>query len=203
MGIKTIVEPAAEPVSLEMARKQCKVDAEGSPPTHEDDDLIQAFTTAAREWCEAYTGRTIAKKTLELALDEFPEADILIESGPVAGIESITYIDEDGAEQTVDSASYTLDQYQEQTWVIPAIEFTWPATLATVNAVKVRFAAGYTTDTDSPNDLPLPKSIQIAILLLLGHLYENRSNTTDQALTAIPFGVTAFLSPLKLRKGFA
>lgn len=203
MGIKTITEPAVEPVSLEAARKQCKVDAEGSPPTHEDDDLIQAFTTAAREWCEGYTGRSIAQKTLELALDEFPADDILIERGPVAGIESITYIDEDGAEQTVDPVNYTIDQYQERTWAIPAIDFTWPSTLEAVNAVKVRYAAGYTTEADSPNDMPIPQSMRVAILLLLAHLYENRSNTTANAMTSIPFGVTAFLSPFKLRNGFA
>lgn len=203
MGIKTITEPAAEPVSLEMARKQCKVDAEGSPPTHEDDDLLQLFTTAAREWCEAYTGRTIAQKTLELALDEFPDEDILLERGPVAGIVSITYIDGDGAEQTVDAANYTLDQYQQQTWVIPAADFAWPATLETVNAVKVRYVAGYTTDSDSPNDLPLPKSIQVAMLLVLAHLYKHRENTIAQNLGEIPMGARTFLSPLNLRKGFA
>lgn len=201
--MKIITPATSEPVTLEMARKQCKVDAEGSPPTHEDDDIIELFISAAREWCEAYLGRAVAPTLVEITLDEFPAAELTLESGPVLGVEGVYYLDEDGAEQTLASSVYRLDTTEQVAVLRLNADEEWPATDDTTDTVRVRYTIGYSAAGDSPQDAPLPKSIQVAILLLIAHLYENRSNTVAQALTAIPFGVTTFLSPLKLRKGFA
>ena len=201
--MKIITPPASEPITLEMARKQCKVDAEGSPPTHEDDDIIELFVSAAREWCEAYLGRAVAPTLVEISLDAFPDAEITLESGPVLGVSGLYYLDEDGIEQTLDPSVYRLDTTEPVAVLRLNTDESWPATENTTDAVRVQYTIGYSASGDSPQDAPLPKSIQVAILLLVAHLYENRSNTVVQALSNIPFGVTAFLSPLKLRKGFA
>lgn len=201
--MKIITPASSEPVTLEMARKQCKVDAEGSPPIHEDDDIIQLFISAAREWCEAYLGRAVAPTLVEISLDQFPDAEITLESGPVLGVAGVYYLDEDGAEQTLAPSVYSLDTTDQVAVLRLNTDEEWPATQDTTDAVRIQYTIGYSAAGDSPQDAPLPKSIQVAILLLIAHLYENRSNTVTQALTTIPFGVTTFLSPLKLRKGFA
>ena len=201
--MKIIIPATSEPVTLEMARKQCKVDATGSPPTHEDDDIIELFISAAREWCEAYLGLTVAPTVVEITLDAFPDEELPLESGPVLGITSIYYFDEDGIEQLLDSSVYRLDTTDPIAVLRLNTDQEWPATDDTTDAVRVRYTIGYSAAGESPQDYPLPKSIQVAILLLIAHLYENRSNTVTQALTAIPYGVTTFLSPLKLRRGFA
>lgn len=201
--MKIITPASSEPVTLEMARKQCKVDAEGSPPIHEDDDIIQLFISAAREWCEAYLGRAVAPTLVEISLDQFPDAEITLESGPVLGVAGVYYLDEDGAEQTLAPSVYSLDTTDQVAVLRLNTDEEWPATQDTTDAVRIQYTIGYSAAGDSPQDAPLPKSIQVAILLLIAHLYENRSNTVTQAMTTIPFGVTTFLSPLKLRKGFA
>jgi uncharacterized phiE125 gp8 family phage protein len=201
--MKIIIPATDEPITLEMARKQCKVDGEGSPPVHEDDDIINIFISASREWCEAYLGRRIAPTTVEIVFDEFPDDEITLESGPVLGVTGVYYLDEDGVEQTLDPATYRLDTSDAIAVLRLNTDQEWPATDDTTDAVRVQYTIGYSAAADSPQDAPLPKSIQVAMLLLIAHLYKNRENTVAQALTTIPFGVTTFLSPLKLRKGFA
>ena len=43
-----------EPLTLAQARLQCRIDAEGSPPSHPDDDLLAAFVAVAREQVERF-----------------------------------------------------------------------------------------------------------------------------------------------------
>lgn len=52
----------------------------------------------------------------------------------------------------------------------------------------------YTTATNPLSTYPVIKQ---AALLLLTHLYNNRSNTTDNQLKEIPFGVATLLRPYK------
>ena len=46
-----------EPLTLAQARLQCRIDAEGSPPSHPDDDLLAAFVAVAREQVERFFGQ--------------------------------------------------------------------------------------------------------------------------------------------------
>lgn len=212
-----IITPAfVEPITLAQARKQCKVDAEGSPPAHEDDELISIFLTAAREWCEAYLGSTVAPTLVEIAFNAFPAdqapssatstvvaGTLALQSGPVLVVNAIAYLDADGAEQTLDVATYTLDTTQQIAVVRLNVDETWPETQTVANAVTVRYTIGYSLAGDSPQIAPLGSSIKVAILLILGHLYKNRENSVEHNLSTIPMGATAFLSPIKLRRGFA
>lgn len=200
--MKIIIPATVEPITLAMARKQCKVDAEGSPPAHEDDDLITLYLSASREWCEAYLGRIVAPTLVEIALSAFPTR-ITLEQGPVLGVQSITYVNELGVDMVVDPGIYVLDTEGQIALIRLQPDEAWPNAKALPNSIRVRYVLGYSLPGDSPQDAPLPKSIQIAILLLLAHLYRNREATIDANLMTVPMGVTAFLSPLKLRSGFA
>jgi hypothetical protein len=51
--------------------------------------------------------------------------------------------------------------------------------------------------TTAPNPLQTYPVIKQAGLLLFTHLYNNRSNTTDNQLKEIPFGVATLLRPYK------
>jgi uncharacterized phiE125 gp8 family phage protein len=206
MGYKVITEPTVEPVSIDEARLHLRLDAYDSPATHPDDPLIEALITAAREWAENFTGLTIAQKTIELAIDRFPSSgvEIELERGPVVTITSLTYVDEDAAEQTVDSANYTLDEHSHPDWwLFPADGFDWPTPGDFINSVKVRFVAGFTLPGDSPDSRPLPKAIRQAILLVLGHYYEQREDASVTKLETVPMGAQSLLGPYRRYRGFA
>lgn len=183
MGHKVITAPAAM-LTLAELRLHLKID--GDP--HPDDTLIAAQLTAAHEYCEHYTGRAFGVQTLEFALDDFPVGGILFPRGPVASIVSIKYINTASVDTTISSADYMLDDYGPQVWVIPAYTTDWPEPLDTVNAVKVRYQAG---------SVSLPGAVRAAMLLIVGHLYATRENSTPGQLSTVPMGADALLDTVK------
>lgn len=189
----------AEPISLETAQLHLKLDLEGSPPSHPDDSLVEALISAARQDAENYTGIAIASQTYALALDAFPANDIHLTLWPVTSITSITYVDKNGVTQTMAPSDYTLDEYKKPSVVHPVT--VWPDTKQVPNAVIVTFRAGF-TDGQSPNPYPLPKSMKQAMLLLIGHLYENREAVNvGKSVTTYPLGYVHLLTPYRINMG--
>jgi uncharacterized phiE125 gp8 family phage protein len=176
MGIKVVTPPAVEPVTLAEARLHLRIDADQT----DEDDLIQAFISAAREEAEHLTGRAIPEQTIELALDAFPEGAIELPRGAIVSVESVTYVDEAGATQTVDSADYALDDSQLVAWLLPAYNFDWPATREQANAVRVRYVAGYAS---------CPALIKSWILLRVGTLYAHREADAERPPAPSDFAV--------------
>jgi uncharacterized phiE125 gp8 family phage protein len=191
-----------EPVSLATARLHLRLDTEGSPPTHPDDELVAVLISAARESAENYTGLAILRQTFQLQLDAFPGNTEKINLGlwPVNAINSITYLDENGATQTLAADKYVLENNQAPAQVGLAFEEVWPATRAVANAVTIEFVAGY-TDGLSPNPYPMPKAIKQAMLLTIGHLYQNRQDVSDFEKFEMPFGSLSLLTPFRISMG--
>lgn len=186
MAIKVITAVATEPVTLQEARLHLRVISDPADVTaHPDDTLIEANISAAREYCEHYTGRALAPQTLELALDAFPADGIELNRSPVTSITSIKYMDADGVEQTLSTADYSLNDYGVTASVELAADTEWPETQDVSNAVKVRYVAGYTE---------VPKTVKAAMLLLIGHLYENRQEGTAFKVEQLPLGVKSLLN---------
>jgi uncharacterized phiE125 gp8 family phage protein len=182
MGIKVITARAANIITAATLRLHCKLDATT------DDTLLAVWLEAAFAYCEHYTGRSLGSQTLELALDEFPDGDILLPQGPVTSITSVTYYDTAEALQTMAGAGYALDDYSDPQWLSPAYDTDWPDTLDTVNAVKVRYVAGAAT---------LPYQAYAAILLLVAHAHTNREAVAQGTFSEVPLGVQAMLDTLK------
>jgi len=185
MGIKVITAPSAV-LTLEQLRRHCKIDPPDS--ANDADDDLEAALAAAHAAAQHYTGISIGSQTLELALDEFPEAGILLPQGPVTSVTYVTYVDTAGATQTVDAADYALDTYSNPAWLLPAYDTEWPDTLATTNAVKVRYVAGAAT---------LDAAVSQALRLLTGLYFDNRNAADKGELVEIPFGVRALLDTVK------
>jgi uncharacterized phiE125 gp8 family phage protein len=186
MGYKVITPVAAPVIALDVLRPHLRLDLIGGP-THPDDALIAGYLAAAREYAEHYTQRSVGAQTLELALDSFPSAGIELPLG-AATIDSIKYIDESAVEQTLAGNLYSLDDYSFKHWAWPVA--AWPTPGAFANAVKVR----YTTPA------AIPAAVTNAVLLLTGHLYENREAVnTDRGVNPgeVPLGVKALLDTVR------
>jgi len=159
-------------------------------PTSAEDTLLEALITTAREWCEGYQNRQYITAIWELWLDDWPSEDyIRIPLPPLQAVSSIKYYGTDNTAATMDTADYFVDTKSEPGRVSLAYGKTWPTTtLRPVNGVVVEFEAGY---GDAASDVP--KRVKQAMLLLIGHLYERREQSTEKALSEIPFGVKALL----------
>lgn len=197
MALRLITAPASEPVTVAEAKAHARV------VSYDDDDYIATLITAARERLESDTRKALITQTWELHLDAFPIQlpgfglyEQTIEKVPLQSITSLTYIDTEGNEQTlVEGTDFDVDTVSEPARISPAFDTLWPSTRAVMNAVKVTFVAGY---GDAASDVPA-KARQ-AMLLLIGHLYENREQVVIGTITSVvPEGYVRLIAPLVLR----
>src|SRR5688572_5605311 len=76
----------------------------------EDFYIENILIPASREYAEKLQNASIALALWELTLDAFPAGRIIdIPLRPLVSVESIVYVDRDGAEQTLAASSYTVD----------------------------------------------------------------------------------------------
>lgn len=213
LNFRLVTPPAAEPISIDQAKKHLRVDFA------EDDLLIELIISAAREVCEQKTGRSIFNQTFCLSLDQFNYGDwrstipmerrnplrfsalwesmaLRLPRPRLVSVTSITYLDVNGETETLDPGAYVADADSEPARIVPAINLTWPTTDYYIpGSVKVTYVSGsYGDGKDSDT---CPASIKQAMLLIIGHLYINREETAEANLKSIPLGVDALLNPYR------
>lgn len=163
MALKLITPPTTLAVSLAEAKLHLRVDGT------DEDTLITSMLLAATEAAEQATGRALMPQTWELTLDAFPAAFQLTRI-PVASVTILKYYDEAGVQQTLGTARYTLDNADDfgPAKVVPAYGDIWPTTRGQINAVALRYLAGW------PDAASVPDSIKAWIKLQVGAMFENR-----------------------------
>lgn len=147
MGLKLHTAAASEPITLAQLKAQCRVD------TSDDDAVLTLAIAAARAKAENYTGTAIISQIWEQTLDAFPEAEIELLKPPVTTINAVTYIDANGAAQTLSSDAYALDASTFPGWLLPAYDTSWPDTRDQANAVTIRYTTGYADAAAVPGDM--------------------------------------------------
>ena len=180
------VAPTNEPVTLDEAKTHLRV-------THSNDDAyIYALITAAREWVEDYTGRSMIEQTRTYLLDSFPSGDdfIVLPRSPIKSVTSVVYVDTAGANQTWSSANYIADTTSDPGGVYLAYGASWPDTRSQRHAVTITYVAGYTI---------VPQRLKQAMLLIIGELYARRElSIIGATVSEVPFAVQALLTPFRL-----
>jgi uncharacterized phiE125 gp8 family phage protein len=157
-----ITPPAVEPVTLDQARLQTRASTA-------EDTFLGLCISGARAHCESLTRKAIINRTVEQAFDSFPADAVALEVAPAVSVTSVVYTDTAGAAQTMDASGYVLDTRSYEPWLLPALGTAWPATEASINAVRVRYVAGMAaTAADVPGD------IRTWLLLTIGYLYAQR-----------------------------
>lgn len=183
MAIRVVTQPAIEPVTLSEAKLQCRID----PDLTVDDALLTRQIKAARRWAEAYLQRPIVSQTRELTLDAFPTCGIILRDAPIISIESIAYADADGAVQPL--VGFQQDLYSDPARLMPAYGQAWPVTRDVLNAVAVRYVAGYGA-ADA-----VPEEIKCAVLLVVADLYEHREDSIDGVpISEVPTSAASLLN---------
>ena len=203
---KVLVHPTGHLLSIETCRQHLEVvpiDGDSDNETHPDDGLILDMLDAAVAHAEQFTGLSILLRTWEAALDSFPAGAIELPRPPLVELQSFSVVNDSDGE--LDPATYVVDDYgtpEQPVLLWPAV--SWPTITKATNTIKVRFRAGYQSETDPDSDAPpLPRSLRSAILLTLGHLYANREDSVEKALASIPNGAEALMRPLRVRLGMA
>jgi uncharacterized phiE125 gp8 family phage protein len=160
------VTGALQPVTLEEARAQTRVDCE------DEDALITSLASVATQAASDRLQRALVPTRYRLTLDSFPSAIELL-MPPIISVESVKYIDINGDQQTLDPQDYFLDSVSEPGYLVPSAGRVWPTTQDRINAVEVEYTAGYP-------DSAIPTPVKQWILLALGDLYNNRERSAEK-----------------------
>jgi uncharacterized phiE125 gp8 family phage protein len=184
MALVVVTPPAGEPLELPIVKKHLRVDWD------DDDVLISALMTAAREYCEGFQRRAYVTRTLEFVMDEWPSTSIIrVPMPPLQAVESITYQAADGNVVEVPSTDYAVDVKSQPGRIVPSANKSWPAAdLAPLGAITVKFSAGYGSGER------VPQGVKLAMLLLIGHWYEHREAVISATVSKpIEFAVESLL----------
>lgn len=133
-----IVAPRAEPIHLDEAKSQARIDIT------EDDTRVERLIASARRYAEQHTRRAFVTQQRKYVLDGFPPV-ICLPASPLQRVAAIEYVDADGATQTLASSKYRVDAESDTPRITPAFGESWPITRDVVNAVTVKYWAGYAT----------------------------------------------------------
>jgi uncharacterized phiE125 gp8 family phage protein len=186
MGLSLVTAPTSEPLSLAEAKAHLRVDITT------DDALIAGYILAARKWAEGYVRGCISRQTWDYTLDGnwplvvvdgvarnriylplHPVREFTTDSPQVSAI-TVSYVDDNGATQTLSSALYTVHVDGPVAYIQKAYGASWPTVRDVPEAVTVRFQAGY--DADS-----VPDDLRTAIMLHVELMYD-RDNLSRETL---------------------
>jgi uncharacterized phiE125 gp8 family phage protein len=206
-GLLLITAPTLNPVTDAEVWNHLRLNLSGSPaqPSTREKATADQMTAAAISYLDGrdgILGRALMPQTWELQLDRFPSPEeILLPLSPVISIDSIKYTDVDGVEQTFSASKYSLSL--ETNWrprVILGYDQAWPGTRSVQEAVRVRFQAGYASGNSPEDTTGLPSTLKQALLLLIGHMFENREAVvTGLTVAELPMGIRMLLTPLTNR----
>ena len=190
MGLKVVTPPGSEPLTLAEAKLHAR--------THDaDDSLTTRLIVAARKHVEVFLQRALISQTLEWTLDYGFGCRVLeLPRPPLLSVTHIKYVDDAGALQTLDPSKYGVFGVgqEEPGRVAPVYDEIWPTVRCQLEAVQIRFVAGYADAASVPED------IKAALLLLIGHFYAHREENHDFQLHELPLGVLRLLTPHRVTR---
>lgn len=178
MGLQLITTPASKPVTLAVAKAHLRIDGT------DEDATIDRLISAATAQVQHITQRALVTQTWRLTLDAFPCGAIKVPMPPLKAITAFTYIDANGVEQTL--TGYQVDNSGLIGRILPAYGTSWPAARCQPQSLKIDFTAGYDV---------VPDDVVAALLLIVGHLDQNREAVTAGPAIELPLGVEALLAP--------
>jgi len=171
-----------------------------------DDTYIDTLIVAATDYTETVLSRSLIAGTFDAYLDAFPVDDdesIWLPYPPLISITSIKYYDDLDVEQTWSASEYVIDNdVPYKGHVYPGRTYSWPSARNFHKAVHIEYIAGYADSAASPVDLAdnIPREIKHALLLLIGHWYENREDTAAGiAIETIPTAYDALIASYRVR----
>lgn len=203
-------DPASAPITLAQAKAHLRLDSD------DEDDFVQVLIDVATQIFDGtgkvrdgILGCAMMTQTWMLETERWvvpfrrairmaSDYRIWIEHGPVQSVESIQVYTNDAL---VDwpQENWRVGHEDTRAFVTLAVGGSWPTYDFREDAFQVAFTAGY---GDTPEDVPAP--LRAAMLLMIGHLFENRQSVIVSASRAtaieVPQAVDMLIAPYKVQK---
>lgn len=183
-SLSRTVDAASEPVTTDQAKDHLRV------TTSDDDSYIDELVSAARNYIETVTGRSMLEQTWLATFDYTEFSCIYLPRPPLIAVTQVQYRDNvDGTLQTEASSTYEVNSLEEP--AVIEFEDLPEYDPAKQNPLQVTFTSGYTT---------VPRELVHAIKLLVSHWYRSRSsvvNAREVDPMVLPIAFWALVSPYK------
>ncbi len=166
-----VTDPASEPVTLEEAKNHLNL----SQSSSDHDDILSQYIAASRQQLETDINFALIQRTMRVKLPEI--ASVRFPMGPLVAVSSITYYDSDNAEQTLSTSLYSIDT---ATGSLRLIGDSFPTVYDRWDAVTINYTIGKATTAAT-----VPPLCKSAILLLIGHYFENRDMLLGSSMAAM------------------
>lgn len=154
----TIENPSVEPITLVDAKVFLKLD-----DFTEDDDLVSSLISAAREYCEDFTCRILAKREVVQMFDAPMSLDNLL-AFPTKELTKLEF-KQSGTFTEVDVSIYIVDGDEIQSYISLIGGESWPDVDAGKSTIRATYQSGFD---------PLPAKIKIAMQKLISTWYDDR-----------------------------
>jgi uncharacterized phiE125 gp8 family phage protein len=191
MSLHLIVPPVNLPLSLAELKSHLRVDF------NDEDALIMGYLRSAVEHIDGaagWLGRQLFNATWELRLDYCFRCAIRVPLPPLQSVVSIKYRDDQGIEQTLDPSKYQVAGIggSQPARIVPSYGNRWPSTRPMLDAVVVRFVAGFGPDWNW-----VPEPIRDALMLMVGTSYGYRESIMPTDMMWTP-AATNLLMPYRV-----
>ena len=173
-----ITPPTTEPVTLEEAKEQLRIEAGFTA----DDDYINALISAARDRCESYCNQFFTAQDIAYLYDG--PMPILIELPyPNLTVTALKYTDTDNVQQTIAPADYTVNELDQ-------------TILVNVSVSALAYQIEATTSAPAAFD-----GVEHAIKMIVTDLYELRAESVLGDSIAENPAFKVLLYPYRLELG--
>lgn len=188
MTIKVISEPAYEPVSRALAKTWLKID-----DNTDHDTIVDMLIKAMREDAENLTNRAFISRQLRLYLPAWPTCEggnmFVLPHPPLISVESITYRDLNGDQQTLASDQYVVHAWKEPAIIVPEWNVSWPSIRSLPDCIQVNYTAGYAPG--SPADEAgaqevMPAKLKLWMQAKAATLFRGREQYVTGNLVRVP-----------------
>ena len=176
------VAPTTEPISLDEAKEQLRLESGFVL----DDTYISGLIAAARDRAEKFCNRFFTEQQVTLVESgPFPPRTIDLPYPDLQTVDAVKYVDTDQTEQTVTPGDYSFDSDTGQLTAVDG----WPSGAETI---KIDVTTG------APVEF---KGVKIAMLLMISDTYETRSEHIVGTTVATNPAVMANIYPYRWNLG--
>ena len=184
-ALEIVDAPLTTPITLAEVKEQLRVEST------DDDTMLTRLIDVAVAYTDVQGALGQAMITQKWAqwIESTPPQSVGLILGPVQGVTAVKYYDTDGDLQTDTLSNYEVTGTQFATKIGPKSGFSWPVAQDRQDAIKIEYEIGY---GDATTDVP--QTIRHALMLLVGHWYDNREQTGYDELSNIPFGFESLLN---------
>lgn len=179
--LDVVTGPAREPNDLELVRRHCRVDQ------NYDDELLEMYQAAARDWAERWLNRAMITQTLRYTFARsepwtFATLERRIIPLPRAPAQSVVSVRMnrwwgDAAFPAELDRDYRVDELSGMLYFRSAPE-----------GAAIEYVAGY---GDAPADVPA--ALRHGVLMLTAYLYEGRGDVNSDG----PAGAWQLMTPYR------